>query len=242
MSWFRIHTDLIHNSKVQSLRPVDFKALINLWCMAKEGNGIIPVVDRVAFSLRCNRGSAEVTLNNLCAVGLIDRKEDGTFQPHDWEQHQYKSDVSTGRVKRFRETAVKRFMKQAEEVSGNVSSLYSVSDSDSESEKPEVRSDFPLEEIEQSWNRHKQYDKRYSKQFVISHLFSLKGFDWDRYRRNHRPYCDFWDVKGWPFCTLSFYAWIEAGMPEPPPEPERKGNSSSDVMMARLAERFGGAA
>jgi hypothetical protein len=42
-------------------------------------------------------------LTQLHGAGLLDKTETG-FTPHNWKGRQYKSDVSTERVKRFRET------------------------------------------------------------------------------------------------------------------------------------------
>lgn len=104
MSWFRLHTALLHNVKVQQLPATAFKALINLWCLAKEGNGIVPPVAQIAFQLRCGVNQAERLMNEFVDdYNLFDRNKDGTFHPHEWEFHQFKSDVSTDRVNSFRE-------------------------------------------------------------------------------------------------------------------------------------------
>ena len=101
MSWFRVHTSLRDNAKVQRLKPQDFKNLINIWCIAKEGDGVIPCLPDLAFKLRMTDQQADRALAALSE--LIEKKDDGTYYPHDWNEHQYKSDVSTNRVKQFRE-------------------------------------------------------------------------------------------------------------------------------------------
>lgn len=102
MSWFRVHTKLLHNSKVQTLEPHLFKALINIWCLSKEGNGVIPRDAEIGFQLRLTVSEARETVKALVNVGLLEQSEDGTYRAHEWEEHQFKSDVSTDRVKRFR--------------------------------------------------------------------------------------------------------------------------------------------
>lgn len=101
MSWFRIHTSLRDNAKIQLLAPKDFKNLINLWCLAKDGDGVIPTVPEIAFKLRMTDAQVRNAIESL--PQLIEPKEDGTFRAHDWNEHQYQSDVSTNRVKQFRE-------------------------------------------------------------------------------------------------------------------------------------------
>jgi hypothetical protein len=101
MSWFRIHTSLRDNAKIQLLDPKDFKNLINLWCLAKDGDGVIPPVPEIAFKLRMTDQQVRKAITAL--PQLIEPQADGTFRAHDWNEHQYQSDVSTNRVKQFRE-------------------------------------------------------------------------------------------------------------------------------------------
>jgi hypothetical protein len=104
MSWFRIHTSMLHHAVVQGLPGATFKAWINLLCLAKDGDGVIPNVNEIAFQLRCGLPAATRWTEELVNdYGLLDRNDDGTFQPHNWEKHQYKSDNVTKRVQAFRE-------------------------------------------------------------------------------------------------------------------------------------------
>jgi|ERR1700733_761335 len=100
--WFRVYEDLVDDPKVQRLAPSLFKALINLWCLTSANNGFLPSIAEIAFKLRMRAEKAERLLNELRAAGLIDDDERGP-RPHKWDQRQFKSDVSTSRVKRFRE-------------------------------------------------------------------------------------------------------------------------------------------
>ena len=100
--WFRVHDDLVDDAKIQRLEPPLFKALINLWCLASANDGVFPSIDVIAFKLRMKPEKALRVLNQLRAAGLVDDDEKGA-RPHNWDQRQFKSDVSTVRVKRFRE-------------------------------------------------------------------------------------------------------------------------------------------
>ena len=104
MSWFRVHTSMLHHPVVQSLPGPTFKAWVNLLCLAKDGDGLIPQVKDVAFQLRCGLSFAKRVTDELVNdYGLLERNEDGTFHPKNWERHQYKSDNVTERVRAFRE-------------------------------------------------------------------------------------------------------------------------------------------
>ena len=100
--WLRLHADFVDNPKVQRLELSLFKALINLWCLAAKNHGVFPPIDEIAFTLRMTPEKAKRLLNKLRLAKLIDDDERGA-RPHNWDKHQFLSDVSTARVKRFRE-------------------------------------------------------------------------------------------------------------------------------------------
>lgn len=101
--WFRVYDDLVNDPKVQRLPPELFKTLINLWCIASSNNGALPNAEDIAFKLRCKEGAAEASIAALMKAGLIEEDENGVLSPHNWRGRQFQSDVSTERVKRFRE-------------------------------------------------------------------------------------------------------------------------------------------
>jgi hypothetical protein len=102
MTWFRIHDELVDDPKIQRLDPSQFKALINLWCLASANDGVFPPIDEIAFKLRMKPEKARRLLKELREAGLVDDDERGA-RPHNWNKWQFISDVSTPRVKRFRE-------------------------------------------------------------------------------------------------------------------------------------------
>lgn len=107
MTWFRMYTEVLNDPKAQRLSGDDFKGWVNLLCLAKEHDGAIPPLCDVAFALRISEKQAEKLLAKLSKSGLIDETETG-LEPHNWGVRQYKSDVSTERVKRFRKRHTKR--------------------------------------------------------------------------------------------------------------------------------------
>jgi hypothetical protein len=100
--WFRVHVDLVDDPKVQRLDPALFKALINLWCLTSSNDGVLPPIHEIAFKLRMKPEKAQRVLAELRAAGLIDDDERGT-RPHNWDGRQFIGEVSTPRVKRFRQ-------------------------------------------------------------------------------------------------------------------------------------------
>ena len=105
--WFRLHDEILDDPKVQRLSGEDFKAWINLLCLASRNNGRLPAVEDIAFALRTSSDGAQTVLERLLNGGLIERRSGGAdgahYAPHNWNERQYKSDTSTDRVKRFRE-------------------------------------------------------------------------------------------------------------------------------------------
>ncbi len=114
--WFRVHVSIIRSRKVQTLKPELFKWLINLWAVSADNGGCLPSVSDIAWQFHCNKSTVNKILDQLREVGLIE-EFNGTHRPHDWDQWQFESDVSTDRVKRFREK--KRNVSETEY--GNVS-------------------------------------------------------------------------------------------------------------------------
>jgi len=86
---------------VQKLPGEQFKGWVNLLSLAARNEGDLPPVEDIAFALRMSEKEAQELIDYLIEKGLIDETECG-LEPHNWNGRQYKSDVSTERVKRFR--------------------------------------------------------------------------------------------------------------------------------------------
>lgn len=134
--WFRMYDELLDDPKAQRLEPALFKTWINLLCLASRRGGTLPPgASDIAFALRLSMESVEQAVKQLTECGLIDETANGLI-PHNWDGRQYKSDVSTERVKRFRngdETPAKREMKRSRSVS--VSESASASESGKEDDE-----------------------------------------------------------------------------------------------------------
>jgi len=101
--WFRFYDSVLDDPKVQRLTDPLFRAWVNLMCIANRNGGRIPQDFKdIAFSLRISDGKARDVVQALISAGLIDNTETD-LEPHNWNERQFKSDVSTERVNRFRE-------------------------------------------------------------------------------------------------------------------------------------------
>jgi hypothetical protein len=124
MAWLRLYDTIPNDPKIQSLSGDMFKFWINILCLAKRQEGQLTGLDDIAWILRLSRPELDKSLQILVKHNLLSCIDTESYAVHDWEKWQYKSDVSTERVKRFR--------KQDGNVSGNESALFcSVSVSDS---------------------------------------------------------------------------------------------------------------
>ncbi|HET9131924.1 MAG TPA: DUF1376 domain-containing protein, partial [Terriglobia bacterium] len=82
---------------------------------------------------------------------------------------------------------------------------------------PSEPSQKQLQEISDAYDRHQKYRRKEPRDLVIQNLLSMNGkFDWERFRKNHVPYCEHYASHGWDFCTLTLLEWIDAGMPGAP--------------------------
>ena len=102
MKWFRFHTEVLDDPKVQRLNATVFRFWVNLLCLAASADGAIPTVDDVAFRLRMSTHDAGQYLDELILAGLVDIQPDGSRMIHNWSRRQYRSDNSTERVRRHR--------------------------------------------------------------------------------------------------------------------------------------------
>lgn len=104
--WFRFYDSVVDDPKVQRLSLVLFRFWVNILCLSSRNDGMLPPATDLRFSLRMSERTIQDNLAALQNVGLIDLvpdNENPTFEPHNWRSRQFQSDVSTTRVKRFRE-------------------------------------------------------------------------------------------------------------------------------------------
>jgi len=149
--WFRFYAEALDDPKVQKLDPSTFKHWVNLLCLAAKNDGVLPAQDDIAFALRIDDIACQSLLDRLLIAGLIDILKGGPngsrIAPHGWSARQYKSDVSTDRVKRFRE--------RSRNVSETPPDTDTETDTDIISSKEEKSSgDDPLsaKEVIEAWN------------------------------------------------------------------------------------------
>lgn len=100
--WFRAYDDALHDPKVQGLPPALFKFWFNLLCVASKNGGFIPPLDELKTVLKARLDHVETHVKDLLKRGLLD-ETDGRIEPHNWPKRQYKSDVSTPRVRAHRD-------------------------------------------------------------------------------------------------------------------------------------------
>ena len=101
--WWRAYDECVDDPKLGKLADRLHRAWFNLCCVASSNGGVLPPIADVAFKLRVNDHKAAELIAALVSAELFDRRPDGKFEPHNWEARQFKSDVSTTRVQRFRQ-------------------------------------------------------------------------------------------------------------------------------------------
>jgi hypothetical protein len=100
--WFRFYDEVVDDPKVQTLGDKLGFFWMNCLCLASKNDGILPPLKDIAWKLRKPESQIAAMVASLHERGLLDREAD-SFTPHNWQLRQYASDVSTERVRRFRE-------------------------------------------------------------------------------------------------------------------------------------------
>lgn len=104
MRWWRAYSSARHNPKLLRLPDKYFRWWFNFLCSAAENDGYLPSEDDLAIEFRTSVKVINAAIDEIFACGLLDTEEGSDrFRPHDWDVLQYKADVSTERVKRFRQ-------------------------------------------------------------------------------------------------------------------------------------------
>lgn len=150
--WFRFYSEVVNDPKVQKLPCEDFRAWVNMLCLASENDGRLPSIHDMAFALRMSEDAVLTVVERLSSGGLIDRLCGGVdgyhYAPHSWDKRQYKSDTSTDRVKRFRER------------SNNVSETPPETEADTEQKHKDKTTSYLSSEFDDFW---KQYPRKVGK-------------------------------------------------------------------------------
>lgn len=109
--WLRLYSEMIHDRKIRRLKPEHRWLWTALLCMAgaSELRGFVMVgnaaadVDDIADGAALAPKVVTAGLGELERMGLIERDENlGAWSVPQWNERQFVSDVSTERVKRFR--------------------------------------------------------------------------------------------------------------------------------------------
>src|SRR5574338_1718837 len=99
--WWRAYDEAVDDPKLLLLSDRAHRAWFNLMCLASIGGGRLPERKVIELKLRLPPSKTDAVIQELLDAGLLERDDNGLF-PHNWNGRQYKSDVSTERVKRFR--------------------------------------------------------------------------------------------------------------------------------------------
>lgn len=100
--WWRAYSRARHDPKLLKLSDRHFRWWFNLVSVAADNDGMLPDHADLAVEFRVAPKAMTEALDALVSAGLFDHDDSG-IHPHNWNGLQYKHDVSTERVKRFRQ-------------------------------------------------------------------------------------------------------------------------------------------
>jgi hypothetical protein len=91
--WWRAYDNCVDHAKLILLSDRAHRAWFNLMCVASAHDGILPDIKIVAVKLRLTPARAASAIAELVSAGLFDRRDDGRYQPHNWDRRQFKTDA-----------------------------------------------------------------------------------------------------------------------------------------------------
>lgn len=102
--WFRFYSEVLESRKVQRLKPPLFKHWVNLMALANIGTprGSLPSIEDIGYRLRLSDEQAQMAIEELVALRLID-SVDGGFVMHDWTEWQKDRDIPASNRQGFRD-------------------------------------------------------------------------------------------------------------------------------------------
>jgi hypothetical protein len=238
--WFRFYSAVLHCAKAQQLSDRHYRGWVNVLCAASENDGVLPEITALAFKLRMRPIDAGLLLQALSKAKLLDQLADGRFMPHDWNEHQYVSDVSTKRVKAFRE--------RSRNVSETPSDTDTDTDADTEQKQSRAEAAAPpavsITDEESGWTRMIELWSSKASAFAsgvdwqkalqygwrpLSQTDKLAAINW--LHRNHGPFMG--SPKGW----LENRGWERVANPNAPTPQRERPKSAADIRLAELIAR-----
>lgn len=162
-AWFRFYHEVLDDPKVQMLPPADFKAWVNLLCLAARSEGVLPDTAATAFALRMDETGVATLIERFVIAGLIDKLNGGLngyrYAPHGWTKRQFKSDTSSERVKRYRENKKRSSVTppetetETEETEANASAANCGAGDQSTEMKPQsvAKHNLPVDQAFRDW-------------------------------------------------------------------------------------------
>jgi DNA-directed RNA polymerase delta subunit len=142
-TWFRLYADIINDEKILSLTAEDRWHYIAICCLMCDGTLSKyegdELVKKMRIKLRMSEADLRETLKRLETEKLVSSR----FIPAAWNKRQFKSDVSTDRVRRYRSKQKQELNNKHKNRSGNVSRNGAVT-------PPETESDTDIEKAQDS--------------------------------------------------------------------------------------------
>lgn len=90
--WWRAYNEAVDDPKLILLSDKAHRAWFNLMCVASSNAGVLPEIKFIAVKLRITTQQASSVIAELVQAELLDKRDDGRFEPHNWNGRQYKID------------------------------------------------------------------------------------------------------------------------------------------------------
>jgi hypothetical protein len=183
--WFRLYASIRHDPKVQRLPLKARWALLMMWTLASENDGVIPEA-HLDYELGMRPCHVKEVVNLLMGLTLLERIGD-KLVPHNWRGRQYLSDNSTERSKAFRKKQRCRDVAATPPETETETETEQIDSSGAKAPTPAKRA----HRLPEDWQPRKEdFDKLFSEGFSLSEIQDQVPRFRDYWRGNGRAMVD----------------------------------------------------
>jgi hypothetical protein len=203
--WFRLYASIRHDPKVQRLPLKARWALLMMWTLASENDGVIPE-DHLDYELGMRPCQVKEVVNLLMGLTLLERIGD-KLVPHNWHGRQYKNKEAEKRIAgnagdSTASERMKRMRAKHDTVDDTARTVSQITDTETETEQSSLGAKAP--------NRRRRLSEDWQPRKEDLDTLCSEGFSLSEINDQLRRFRDHWKATGKPMVDwdATFRNWV----------------------------------